>query len=190
MRKFLQIPAAALLLFSAGCKKNNAANGSPWYLTFQNGAIAYTTTNIDSTVFTQKIIQSPVYTSFTMARGRTGTETDSAAAGLMPLATCYLTIENIGKDTVFTGTYTTDSSSSNTKWFSVGSDFKFYTVADPAKGIFYADHGLPFSLTITAFTSTYVAGTFEGTMVQHNYSTNISDTTTITNGKFKLPLTR
>jgi hypothetical protein len=189
MRKLLPT-AAVLLLFSAGCKKNNAANGSPWYFTFQNGAVAYTTINIDSTVYTQKIIQSPTYTSFTMEHGRTSTETDSAAAGLMTLATCNLTLDNIGKDTVFTGTYTTDSSSSNTKEFNVGSDFKFYSAADPAKGIFYADHGLPFSLTITAFTSTYVAGTFEGKMVQHNNSTNISDTTTITNGKFKLPLTR
>jgi hypothetical protein len=47
--------------------------------------------------------------------------------------------------------------------------------------------GLPFTITITQYTSTWFGGTFAGQVAGTNITTQAAHTATITNGKFKQP---
>jgi hypothetical protein len=187
MRK-LTVLTAVLAACLFGCSKDNSKKpGSDYYFSFQSGNIQYSTT-IDSRV--QITISSNPYNSvLSMSSSRNQEQTDSAAAGLINLATWTFGIFNIGsQDTTFIGNYTTDSSTTNVKRLSAESTFRFYTRSDPHKGYFFCTYALPFSLTITEWTAASFSGTFQGKVTQYNSATHVYDTASITNGKFKLPL--
>ena len=179
----------AILLF--GCSKDNGKKaGSDYYFSFQSGNIQYTTA-IDSLVSIQIYSHPypPPSAGLELMSARTPEQTDSAAAGLFNLATWDFGIFNRNSpDTVFTGNYTTDSTSTNVKLLTAGSDFRFYTKSDPHKGQFLTTFTLPFTITITEWTATWFTGTFQGKVAQFNSATHVYDTASITNGKFKLPV--
>jgi hypothetical protein len=180
---------AALATLLCGCSKHNVGNN--YYFSFQSGNIQYSTPIVDSLF--QATYSSPTGYGddgmLTIGAFRDQQDTDSAEAGLSTLATCYIYLWNFGSPAnIFSGDYTTDSSSTNLKRLDIGSDFRFYSAADPHKGQFLMSNGLPFTVTITHWTSSWFEGTFEGKVAQFNSSTSVSDTATITNGKFMLPL--
>lgn len=188
MKRITQILAVALLLFAGNCKKNSGGGDNDYYFTFQNGSVSYST-NMGDSLFNVSKFRTWQVSILEIAHLRNQAETDSAQNGLGKLATWYLYMYNYNvNDTTFIGVYTTDTSSTNTKLLSPTSDFRFYTENDPHKGQYVPVYGLPFTMTISEYTSTYIAGTFEGQMVQIDYNTNTSDTTTISNGKFRIPI--
>jgi hypothetical protein len=187
MRKLTVYPAmaAAVFAFFGGCSKHN--DGNPYYFTFQSGTITYSSPTVDSLLQCKDTLYS-TFGLMTMASFRTQAQTDSAAAGESRLATWSFYLINTGSSlNAFTGNYTTDTSAANQKKLEIESVFRFYTSYDPHHGAYYANPGLPFTVTITQFASNWFEGTFQG-MVLHSNGTGVTDTATITNGKFKLPL--
>jgi len=177
--------AAAAFAFLSGCTKHNVGNS--YYFTFQSGTITYSSPVVDSLLQCRDTVVS-TYGMITMASFRTQAQTDSAAAGESKLATWSFYLVNLSSPfDVFAGDYTSDTSGANQKRLETASDFRFYTSYDPHHGAFYSGPGLPFTVTITQFTSSWFEGTFQGMVLQSN-GTNVTDTATITNGKFKLPL--
>lgn len=181
------LTAMAALL--CGCSKHNSG-GSPYYFTFQSGTITYSSPIVDSLLQCHDTVYS-TGGFISLSSFRTQQQTDSATAGLTKLATWTIVLENWSSPyNAFTGTYTTDTSGGNHKMVSIwNGDFKFYTSYDPHQGAYYMVPGLPFTVTITQFNSSWLEGTFEGQVSHTNGLTQVSDTATITNGKFKLPLT-
>jgi hypothetical protein len=121
---------------------------------------------------------------FVLSSLRTQELMDSVTAGLLALSTW--TIHGIyfsDKDSTRTGTYTSDTSISNLRQVTISTQFRFYYKSDPQQGVYSVIPGLPFSVTITAATADYIEGTFEGKLVKGQ---NV-DTTTVSNGKFRLP---
>jgi hypothetical protein len=177
--------AAAAFAFFGGCTKHNI--GNPYYFTFQSGTITYSSPVVDSLLQCRDTVCS-TYGMITMASFRTQAQTDSAAAGLSKLATWSFYLINLSSPfDAFTGNYTSDTSAANHKMLETASDFRFYTSYDPHHGAFYSGPGLPFTVMITQYTSSCFEGTFQGMVLQSN-GTNVTDTATITNGRFKLPL--
>jgi hypothetical protein len=185
MRKLLAV-AAALIAVLSGCSKHNA--GSPYYFSFQSGNISYSSPVVDSLLQCRDTATS-TYGMISMASFRTQQQTDSAAAGLGTLATWSFYLLNLSSPfNGFTGNYSTDTSSGNTKLLETGnSEFRFYTSYDPHHGAYYISPGLQFTVTITQYSAGWFEGTFSGKVMQTNGTTNVTDTATITLGKFKLP---
>ena len=186
MRKLTVLAAAtaALLCLPGGCSKHNAGNS--YYFSFQSGAIQYTTT-VDSLVGCK---YGPLYGygSITMSGGRDNALTDSAAAGAISLATWYFTLLNQSSPAdAIIGTYSTDTSATNLRFVLMGSDFRFYTLVDPHRGQYLIGPGLPFTVTVTQYNTSWFAGTFSGQAVGTNANTGLTDTVTVANGKFRLP---
>lgn len=174
-----------LLCLLYGCSKHNS--GTPYYFSFQSGAIQYTTT-VDSMVNCQ---YGPQYGDglITMLGNRDTQLTDSAAAGAISLATWQFYLLNRSSPAdAYIGTYTTDSSATNLRSLFDYSRFRFYTLADPHRGQYViGENNLPFSVTVSQYNTSWFAGTFSGQAVGTNSMTGLTDTVTITNGKFKLP---
>ena len=189
MRKltFFTATMAALLCFLCGCSKHNSG-GNPYYVSFQSGNVFYSRPVVDSIVQDQDTVEGSGYGMITMASYRNGAETDSAAAGLMTLATWYIILDNFSSPaTAFAGNYSTDTSAANHKTVSSDTRFRFYTSTDPHHGQYLVSPGLPFTVTVTQWTATWFQGTFAGKLVGTNSVTQVIDTVTLTNGKFKLP---
>ncbi len=173
---------AALL---SSCSKHNV--GTPYYFTFQSGNITYSTAVADS-LLQCRDTTTTFYGLITMAGYRTAAETDSAAAGLTKLATWSFYCWNRGAPfNDFAGTYSADTSATNSRRLDTMSDFRFYTSYDLHRGTYFPKVGLPFTVTITAYNSGWFEGTFSGQVAGWNITTQAADTATITNGKFKLP---
>ena len=173
---------AALL---SSCSKHNV--GTPYYFTFQSGNITYSTAVADS-LLQCRDTTTTFYGLITMAGYRTAAETDSAAAGLTKLATWSFYCWNRGAPfNDFAGTYSADTSATNSRRLDTMSDFRFYTSYDLHRGSYFPKVGLPFTVTITAYNSGWFEGTFSGQVAGWNITTQAADTATITNGKFKLP---
>lgn len=186
--RLLTAIVAAMATFLCGCSKHNA--GDPYYFTFQSGAITYSSSTAD-TLLECKDTLGPSAGTITMFSFRTLAMTDSAEAGLSKLATWSFYLVNNGSPyDAFMGNYTSDTSAANHRLLLTGSSFRFYTSYDPHHGPYYTSPGLPFTVTITQFTSSWFEGTFQGMLIQTNGTTNVSDTAVITNGKFKLPLSQ
>jgi len=187
MRKLSAFVALAAVLL-CGCSKHNNT-GNSYYFSFQSGAIQYSTV-IDSLVGVE-ISANSLDGTLSMGGFRNQSLTDSAAAGVITLATWQFYLINlIPEDSVFIGDYTTDSSAANLRQITTYEDsrFRFYTTSDPHQGQYVLTNDLPFTISITHWGSGWFAGTFYGQVVQFNPTTNVSDTATITNGKFKLPI--
>jgi hypothetical protein len=184
----LAIHLAAVAALVSGCSKHNNA-GNPYYFSFQSGNILYSHP-VDSSVQNQDSMY-PNGRAIRTFSTRTPQQTDSAAAGLRTLVTwsMYLLNRNSSIDT-FLGNYTSDTSAANGKMLEPGSVFAFYTGYDPHQGSYYVSPGLSFTVTITQFTSAWFEGTFEGKLLRTFIPANVSDTVTITNGKFRLPLSQ
>jgi hypothetical protein len=177
MRK-LTLSLAVLMLAVAGCSKHNST-GTNYYFTYNHGAIPYRSRINDSLILVQTPNQGAA--AFELYSFRTQELMDSATAGLLALSTwdlCGIYFSN--QDSTRTGTYTTDTLSKRQVYNTV---FRFYYKNDPQQGNYFATPGLPFSVTITAATADYIEGTFEGKLVK---GVNV-DTTTVSNGKFRLP---
>lgn len=176
---------AALL---CACSKHNNS-GNPYYFTFQSGNINYSSPMVDSLLYCTDTVFGTLG-QISLSSYRTQAQTDSAAAGEATLVTWSINLLNYSSPTsAFSGTYISDTSAGSNRLVSIwNGDFRFYTSYDPHHGVHYVVPQLPFTVTITQVTSTYVEGTFEGQLLQTNGTTNVSDTATITNGKFKLPL--
>jgi len=173
----------AALFFS--CSKHNGSNS--YYFTFQSGNITYSTAVVDSLLDCRDTTTAN-YGLIAMAGYRTGAETDSAAAGLIRLATWSFYCWNLSSPyNDFAGTYTTDTSAGNSRRLDTLSDFRFYTSYDPHHGTYFPKAGLPFMIAITEYNSTWFEGTFTGQVAGWNSATQSSDTATITSGKFRLP---
>lgn len=189
MRRLTAFVTAMAAVF-CGCSKHNNA-GNPYYFTFQSGNITYSSPMVDSLLQCRDTVGS-TFGFITLSSFRTPQQTDSAVAGLSKLATWTFSLADWGAPYgAFAGIYTTDTSAGNQKMISVwNSDFRFYTSYDPHQGVYYMVPGLLFTVTITQFTSSWIEGTFEGRVMHSDGLTNVGDTATVTNGKFKLPLTR
>jgi hypothetical protein len=187
MRKLTFLMAAmGLTALLCGCSKHNASS-SNYYFSFQSGAIQYTTA-VDSQVQVH-VYSYPTYGLISMMGLRTIAQTDSAEAGFIELATWNFDLDNrnVGPAS-FAGDYTTDTSGSSSRWVETNTDFRFYSAIDPHKGQYIPSAGLPFTVTITQWGTTWFEGTFSGQVIQNNPSTGETDTVTITNGKFRLPV--
>jgi len=184
MRKLPVLFVAIGALFCA-CSKHNA--GTSYYFSFQSGAFSYSNT-VDSQVLVQLSSQTG-YALLILSSTRTQQQTDSAQAGLLDLATWDLDIVNNSPPVDdLAGTYTPDTSGTNVRRIVTNvSRFQIYTSNDPHHGQYWIVPGLPFNITVTQWTSSWFAGTFEGMILQTNSTTNVTDTATITNGKFRLP---
>lgn len=186
MRK-LPILLCALVSFFCGCSKHN--QGNPYFLTYQSGTIAY------STVMTDSLVSCTYgtgynYDDISMLGGRNQGLSDSAAAGQIELGTWYFSLLNLSIPyTAYAGTYSTDSSAGNLRRIA-GGFFNFYTLSDPHRGRYTIGSGVLFSVTVTEYNTTWFSGTFEGKVAGFNSATQLPDTVTITNGKFKLPFTK
>jgi len=178
MRK-LTLSLAVLALAVAGCSKHNST-GTSYYFTYTHGAIPYRSRINDSLFFMQSGIYGGNW--FGLSSARNQEMSDSAAAGLLALSTWSITCwYPSGQDSSWVGTYTTDTG--NIKRGLSYVQFRFYYSNDPQQGHYDAMPGLPFSVIITAATPDYIEGTFEGKLVKGQ---NV-DTTTVSNGKFRLP---
>ncbi|HXB33888.1 MAG TPA: hypothetical protein VNV35_10715 [Puia sp.] len=180
------VMAAAAFTFLSDCSKHNV--GNPYYFTFQSGSITYSSSTADSLLECRDTVEYG-YGMIEMDSYRTQALTDSAAAGETTLATWSFYLWNRSSpNNAFTGSYTSDTGASNQKMLESGSVFRFYTSYDPHHGDYYTTPGLPFTVTITQITSTWFEGTFGGMVLETNYLAGTTDTATITNGKFMLPL--
>jgi hypothetical protein len=180
------VMAAAAFTFLSDCSKHNV--GNPYYFTFQSGSITYSSPTVDSLLQCRDTLGSG-YGLIDMASFRTQAQTDSAVAGESLLATwSFYLLSRSSSRGAFVGKYTTDTSAANQKMLEGGSAFRFYTSYDPHHGVHYTTPGLPFTVTITQITSTWFEGTFGGMVLGTNTLAGTTDTATITNGKFMLPL--
>jgi hypothetical protein len=174
MRK-LTFFAAALAVLLCACSKHNS--GTSYYFSFECGGTTYTTT-IDSLVNIQ--MDTP-YHELVFSGNRTSAMTDSASAGVLSLATwSFLLLSGTEPASNFSGTYSPDTTSTSDK-------ISFYTTGDPNLGRYAVVYNIPFTVTVSQWTSGWYAGTFSGQVVGTNGNTRQVDTLTITNGKFKLP---
>lgn len=182
MRKLTVFVAAMAVLFCA-CSKHNA--GTSYYFSFECGGTTYTTT-IDSLVLVQ---MDTAYRELLMSGNRTSAMSDSAAVGVLSLDTWqFLLISGTEPASNFSGTYTPDTTGSSNKIVWPGDTrFSFYTQGDPNLGHYVVVYNVPFTVTVSQWTSGWYAGTFFGQVVGTNGNTQQVDTLTITNGKFKLP---
>jgi hypothetical protein len=182
MRKLTALAAALAALFSA-CSKHNG--GSSYYFSFECGGTTYTTT-IDSLVLVQ---MDTAYHELVFSGNRTPTMTDSAAAGALSLDTWqFLLLSGTNPASNFSGSYQPDTTSNSNKIVWPGDTrFSFYTKGDPNLGHYVVVYNVPFTVTVSQWTSGWYSGTFEGQVVGTNANTQLADTLTITNGKFKLP---
>jgi hypothetical protein len=182
MRK-LNFFAAALAVLLCACSKHNS--GTSYYFSFECGGTTYTTT-IDSLV---QIQMDTVYHELTFSGNRTPAMTDSASAGVLSLDTWqFLLLSGTEPASNFSGTYSPDTASSSYKIVWPGDTrFSFYTAGDPNLGHYAVVYNIPFTVTVSQWTSNWYAGTFAGQVVGTNANTQQVDTLTITNGKFKLP---
>lgn len=189
MRKLTFFAAAmvALLSFLCGCSKHNSG-GNPYYVSFQSGTIFYSRPVEDTFFQCQDTVVGSGIGMITMESYRSTGQTDSAAAGLLTLATWDIILDNYSSpSTAFVGNYTTDTGAANHKIVRSDSRFRFYTSTDPHHGQYWVSPGLPFAVTVTRYTVAWFEGTFEGKLVGTNNMTQAIDTVSITNGKFKLP---
>ena len=178
--------AMGMMALLCGCSKHNAS-GNNYYVSFQSGAISYSRV-VDSLVSTRLDTVGSVMI-VSMSSFRTIEQTDSATAGLLTLATWELDLVNRSSpSTAYAGDYISDTIAGNLKWLESSSRFKFYTSSDPHKGQFVVDPAVPFTVSIAQWTSSWFEGTFSGQVIQNNSSTGVTDTATITNGKFRLPV--
>ncbi len=171
-----------------GCSKHNAG-GNNYFISFQSGSIQYSRV-VDSLVSTTLNMEDSVVL-ISMSSFRTIAQTDSATAGLLTLATWELDLVNRSSpSTAYAGDYISDTVAGNLKWLESTSRFRFYTSSDPHKGQFIVDPAVPFSVSISQWNSYWFEGTFSGQVIQNNPTTGVTDTATITNGKFRLPVPR
>lgn len=189
MRKLTVVTAFVAVLF-CGCTKHNTG-GNGYYFSFESGNVQYSTRAGDSLIY---ISADTIYTGYTIYGSlsigglRTQAMTDSAVAGLSTLVTWSFYLENHGSPlNVYMGDYTSDSSSANLKRLNSGSVFRFYNSSFPHGTQYYVSYGLPFTVTVTQWASSWFSGTFGGKVVKFDYYTNVYDTATIVNGKFRLP---
>jgi len=182
MKKLTALSAALAVLLCA-CSKHNT--GTSYYFSFECGGTTYTTT-IDSLVLVQ---MDTVYHDLVFAGGRTSAMSDSAAAGKLSLDTWqFLLLSGTEPAANFSGTYSPDTAGSSYKIVWPGDTrFSFYTTGDPNLGHYAVVYNIPFTVTVSQWTSIWYAGTFAGQVVGTNGNTQQVDTLTITNGKFKLP---
>jgi hypothetical protein len=184
MRKLI-VSFLAIVALAWGCAKHNA--GTPYFISFQSGSILYTRP-VDSLVYDSAFL-GVAYGMLTMESYRTLDQSDSAAAGLRTLATWDLGLLNRDSPySSFLGNYTTDTTAPNQKLVADGSRFIFYTSYDPHHGEYLTSPGLPFTVTVTQWNPTWFEGTFEGKVTKINPTTDVVDTATITNGRFRLPV--
>ena len=184
--KKLTALAAALAVLLCACSKHNT--GTSYYFSFECGGTTYTTT-IDSLVLVQI---DTAYHELVFSGNRTSAMTDSASAGVLSLDTWqFLLLSGTEPAANFSGTYSPDTASSTSSSYKLvwpgDTRFSFYTTGDPNLGHYAVVYNIPFTVTVSQWTSSWYAGTFAGQVVGTNGNTHQADTLTITNGKFKLP---
>ena len=138
MRKLTAFAAAGaatllcFLFFFSACSKHNNG-GNPYYVSFQSGAVFYSRP-VDSNV-QNKVTVNGSYGLMDMESYRTGSQTDSATAGLITLATWSIGLDNLSPPyNTFAGNYTVDTSAANHKMLRSDTRFRFYSGTDPHRG--------------------------------------------------------
>jgi hypothetical protein len=183
------------LTIAAGCKKSDdATKPNNYYFTFANKGVEYSADVESNSLVEAKHESFSSYfapRTIFMTHWARSSQIDSAKMGLNNLVTFQFHLANYStSDTSYTGKYLSKPDGINERYIVTLTTMQIYSKGDPNQGFwFFQDEGASNIITVTNLAATYIEGTFSGTLIGKNWNTNEdSSFTTITNGKFKLPV--